>query len=500
MEDAELERAIQVRGKALLEDVQPERLITLTPAWWQEQMLTWANSDPAFRVKLLQFVDVLPSLRTSSAIADHVRQYFRDGGPAVTELGANLASRKPFRPVLSRVVRSGVHAMANRFIAGETPEESLPHLRELAESGVAHTVDLLGEATLSDDEAEVYTNRYIELVRTLAGEAGDWDVTAAIHQPCISIKLSALTAHFEPAAPQATAASLRPRLERVFGAARECGALVYVDMEQYRYRDLVHHVFASVLGDGEFASWEGAGIVVQAYLRDAEADIERLETLARHRGTPISVRLVKGAYWDEETIIAEQEGHAVPVFEHKAETDASFERCTARLLEAHPHLRPAFASHHPRSVAQAMVRAELAGVPREDIEFQVLYGMAEGLRAAIVRQGYRTRVYVPSGEIIPGMAYLVRRLLENTSNESWLLHRHEQPDASVLEPPGVDLPRNRKRQRHKAGSATIPMRSFTSSRNGKPCGEQWRRRRSASGGHGLLSLMAGQSKPPNGTK
>lgn len=440
MENTGLETAIQERGKVLLADIKPERLITLTPAWWQEQMLTWANSDPAFRVKLLQFVDVLPSLRTSAAVADHVRQYFRDGGPAVTELGANLASRKPFRPVLSRVVRGGVHAMADRFIAGETPAESIPHLRDLASEGVAHTVDLLGEATLSDAEAEVYTDRYEDLVRTLAREAARWDADPAIRQPCISIKLSALTAHFEPAAPEATAASLRPRLERVFGAARECGALVYVDMEQFRYRDLVHHVFADVLASGDFASWDGAGIVVQAYLRDAEADIERLQSLSQRRGAPIHVRLVKGAYWDEETIVAEQEGHAVPVFERKAETDASFERCTARLVAAYPHLKPAIASHHPRSVAQAMVRLEAAGLPRDDVEFQVLYGMAEGLRGAVVRQGYRTRVYVPSGEIIPGMAYLVRRLLENTSNESWLLHRHEQPDASVLESSDLDPP------------------------------------------------------------
>lgn len=434
-EASSVEAAIQERGRLLLERIEPTRLINLTPAWWQERMLAWANADPDFRVKLLQFVDVLPALRSSRAVADHVRQYFEHAGPVVASAGAGLASRRMLRPVLSRAVRRGVHAMASRFIAGATPEEALPHLSELANAGTGFTVDLLGEATLSDDEAEVYTQRYVALIESLAEESARWHGPRAVVQPNISVKLSALTAHFEAAAPDATADEIAPRLRRIFDCARKRDAFVYIDMEQYRYRALVHHVVARMIGSGDYAGWDGVGMVVQAYLRDASSDIERLEALARQRGAPITVRLVKGAYWDEETILAEQEGHPVPVFEDKAATDENFERCTERLIAAYPDLRPAFASHHPRSVAQAMVRAEAAGLPGDDVEFQMLYGMAEGLRKAVADVGYRTRVYVPSGEIIPGMAYLVRRLLENTSNESWLLHRHEQPDEDVLEPP-----------------------------------------------------------------
>ena len=161
-------------------------------------------------------------------------------------------------------------------------------------------------------------------------------------------------------------------------------------------------------------------------------DIARVERLARARGTPIVVRLVKGAYWDEETVLARQESRQSPVFLAKAATDASFERCTERLLAAWPHLRPAFGTHNPRSIVQAMVRAETAGVPNDLVEFQMLYGMAEGLRKAVHAAGYRTRVYVPVGAIIPGMAYLVRRLLENTSNQSWFMHRHEEGDPADL--------------------------------------------------------------------
>lgn len=436
----ETEDAIQARGRDLLNRIEPVRLFTLTPAWWQEQMLSWANADPDFRVKLLQFVDVLPALRTSAAVADHVRQYFRDAGPAITSAGAGLASRRVMRPVLSRAVRRGIHTMAERFIAGATPSEALPHLRRLTESGAGHTVDLLGEATLSDAEADGYTERYVSLIETLAGAAPDWPGDTFSRAPNISVKLSALAPHFEPAAPEATADALGQRLRRIFEAARRHDVFVYIDMEQYRYRDLIHHVAERELGDGPFADWPGAGMVVQAYLRDAADDVARLGALAARRGTPLHIRLVKGAYWDEETIVAKQEGHPVPVFEDKSETDANFEHCTGLLLDWYPRLRPAFASHHPRSVAQAMVRAEAAGVPVNGMEFQMLYGMAEGLRRAVVDAGYRTRVYVPTGEIIPGMAYLVRRLLENTSNASWLLHRHEQPDASVLEPPGPAEP------------------------------------------------------------
>ncbi|HEX6031048.1 MAG TPA: proline dehydrogenase family protein, partial [Tepidiformaceae bacterium] len=125
-------------------------------------------------------------------------------------------------------------------------------------------------------------------------------------------------------------------------------------------------------------------------------------------------------------------GHDVPVFEEKEATDLNFERCTQALVDAYPHLRPAFGTHNPRSISQAMVRAERAGVAQGQIEFQMLYGMAEGLRKAVLSMGYRTRVYVPAGEIVPGMAYLVRRLLENTSNESWLMHRHEEGEPEDL--------------------------------------------------------------------
>jgi RHH-type proline utilization regulon transcriptional repressor/proline dehydrogenase/delta 1-pyrroline-5-carboxylate dehydrogenase len=434
--DHDIEAIIQERGRALLAAIEPEGLVRLSPDWWQERVLGWATNDPDTRRRLLQFVDVLPALRTRAAVADHIRQYFRADRHRVARLGAAAAGERIFRPVLSRVVREGVFAMAGRFIAAEDASGALLALTALTREGAGFTVDILGEATLSDAEADAVRDRYLAVLRALAGGG---ERRPAGWQANVSLKLSALAPRFEPAAPEATFAALKPRLFAILRFARETGAAVNVDMEQYRYRNLVHVVLGRAARAEEFRAWEGLGTVVQAYLRDAEDDIARLRDLARERGAPLTVRLVKGAYWDEEMALAAQEDRPPPVFREKGATDANYERCTSALIAAHPDLRAAFGTHNPRSIAQAMARAERAGLAKDAIEFQVLFGMAEGVRKATARQGYRTRVYAPIGEVVPGMAYLVRRLLENTSNESWFVNRHERGSPEeLLAPPAAD--------------------------------------------------------------
>ncbi len=366
-------------------------------------------------------MDVLPTLRSTKAVADHVRQYFRDTHRPLLETASGLASATVFRPILSQVVRQGVFAMAGRFLAGATPEEAIHALGKLVHNGVGYSVDLLGEETLSDAEADSYLERYVQLLATLSDAELEprGDVWAAVPPVNVSIKLSALCPHLEPAAPEWVSKAASIRLRVILRSAIQHGAFINFDMEQYRYRDLVETAFADLLFEPEFAAYTNAGIVVQAYLRDAEAQIARLRQLAERRGAPISVRLVKGAYWDEERIVAEQNGWPLPIYAEKADTDDSFDRCADALLASWPHLRPAFGTHNPHSVAHAAIRARAAGLRHADIEFQMLYGMAEGLRLRIAEEGWRTRVYVPVGQVIPGMAYLVRRLLENTSNQAW---------------------------------------------------------------------------------
>jgi RHH-type proline utilization regulon transcriptional repressor/proline dehydrogenase/delta 1-pyrroline-5-carboxylate dehydrogenase len=439
-----VEAEVQALGRKLLVAAEKREALVLTPDWWQQRMLNWATTDPEFRVKLLRFVDVLPTLRSARAVAEHVRLYFRHDAPALIEVGSELAAQPLFRPVVSRVVREGVYAMAHRFIAGETAEQAVPRLQELASHGTAYTIDLLGEATLSEQEADAYAQRYAELIEVLAGRAPGpaGELWQGVPRVNVSLKLSALCSQFEAAAPERVFEVVAARLRHLLRLARERGAFINVDMEQHRFKDLVHHCFRTALCEPEFRAFADVGIVVQAYLKEAEEDVARLEALARERGTPFSIRLVKGAYWEEERIVASQNEWDVPVYEDKEGTDASFERCTGALLAAWPYLRPAFGTHNPRSIAQAIVKAGEHGLGRHDLEFQMLYGMADELRGAVAKEGYRTRVYVPVGAVIPGMAYLVRRLLENTSNQAWFMQEPDSasPDDVLREPKPGEAP------------------------------------------------------------
>ncbi len=191
-------------------------------------------------------------------------------------------------------------------------------------------------------------------------------------------------------------------------------------MEQYEYRSLSYELFQRVLAEPEFRDWPDVGIVVQTYQPDAEAELRMLRDWVESRGTPITIRLVKGAYWDYEVLTARRLGWPEPVFLRKWQSDAMYERCTRFLMENHETLRPAFGSHNIRSLAHAIAAAEVLGVPPAGFELQTLHGMGDVIQSALVARGHRVRVYTPYGAMLPGMAYLVRRLLENTSNESFL--------------------------------------------------------------------------------
>ena len=197
-------------------------------------------------------------------------------------------------------------------------------------------------------------------------------------------------------------------------------AHVHVDMEQYSVKDLTYNIFKEVAYEPEFRDWRDFGIVSQAYLKETEADLEELLRWVRQRGTPIVVRLVKGAYWDYEVLFAGQMDWPIPVWTKKPQSDACYERCTRFLMANHEWLVPAIGSHNARSLAHAMAAAEQAGAQPDAWEAQVLHGMAGPLQEALTRMGRRVRVYTPYGAMLPGMAYLVRRLLENTSNDSFL--------------------------------------------------------------------------------
>jgi RHH-type proline utilization regulon transcriptional repressor/proline dehydrogenase/delta 1-pyrroline-5-carboxylate dehydrogenase len=212
-------------------------------------------------------------------------------------------------------------------------------------------------------------------------------------------------------------------------------------MEQYVYKDLTLAILKDLLMEEEFRSRTDIGVTLQGYLRESEADLQGLIDWAKERGYPVTVRLVKGAYWDQETIKAVQQDWQQPVYNEKTATDANFERMTQLLLENHDYLYAAIGSHNVRSQAKAIAIAESLNIPRRRFELQVLYGMGDRLAKALVQRGHRVRVYAPYGKLLPGMAYLIRRLLENTANSSFLRQSlEEKPIEELLAPPTPENP------------------------------------------------------------
>ena len=242
----------------------------------------------------------------------------------------------------------------------------------------------------------------------------------------VSLKLSALEGRLDPVNAAGCVARLKEKVLPLFLLAKAGNVFLNVDLENWQLHGITYDLFEEILAHPELKSWPHVGIVVQAYLRSAPGDVERLLALARKRGAPITVRLVKGAYWDYEVAMSRQWGLPCPVLTSKAATDAQYEALSRRLLENHMHLAPAFGSHNLRSLVHALVAAGDLRVPPAAFEIQMLYGMAEPERKVLRARGHRLRVYSPVGALLPGMAYLVRRLLENTSNAGFLRQSHHE--------------------------------------------------------------------------
>jgi RHH-type proline utilization regulon transcriptional repressor/proline dehydrogenase/delta 1-pyrroline-5-carboxylate dehydrogenase len=406
--------------------------LLFSPEWFDERMMDLGMGDEALKVQLFRFIDTLPYLTTPEAVARHLREYAAEAGSHLPGWMRWGFRRLPDNGMIGRLVawtaRSNARRMARRFIAGTNVPEAVEAVTRLRKKSLAFTIDLLGEATITEAEADHVLKQYLDLVEGLSRQVNaqpevpliDRDAEGPLPRVNVSVKLSALYSQFDPIDPAGTSAAVRARLRPILRAARDRGAFVNFDMEQYAFKDATLQIFREILAEGEFHDWPDAGIAIQAYLRDSEADLEHLRDWAAKRGVGVTVRLVKGAYWDYETVIAAQQDWPVPVWTRKWETDACFERCTRLLMENHRHLRPAIGSHNVRSMAYALALAEVNGLPPGRLEFQMLYGMGGPIKQALVGMGQRVRIYTPYGQLLPGMAYLVRRLLENTSNDSFL--------------------------------------------------------------------------------
>jgi RHH-type proline utilization regulon transcriptional repressor/proline dehydrogenase/delta 1-pyrroline-5-carboxylate dehydrogenase len=375
-----------------------------------DKAMDLASQDAELKAALFRFVDVVPACRNVDDLARHLTAFLEevDTRPPPIQVAMRMGTNAAGRKALGAAAAAGVRHMAHRFIVGETPKDALPVLRQLWRRGIHTSVDLLGEATVTQAEADRYAARCADALDQLAA-ADPPDAN-------LSVKVSALTPLLRPDAPERGKADAAPRLRDLLRRARQAGAHLHIDMESLDTREATTDLVLDLLAEPEFEDGPSAGVVLQAYLRDAPELLDRL--IAQPR--PLVVRLVKGAYWDHEVVEARQHGWSVPVFEEKAESDRTFELLTRRLLEARPHLRPAIASHNLRSVAHAIAYNRRLGAGDKDVEFQILRGLGDDLQDALAAQGFKVRAYCPVGDLVAGMAYLVRRLLENTSNESFL--------------------------------------------------------------------------------
>jgi RHH-type proline utilization regulon transcriptional repressor/proline dehydrogenase/delta 1-pyrroline-5-carboxylate dehydrogenase len=443
-----LERAIRRIGESLDAQCRDHKPTVFSPRRWSNALLNQCMKDETFKVQLFRFIDVLPSLQNDEQVARLLEEYFGKSMPmesvlqwgmkalSATSLGAKLGAKS---------IRHQVLSMARSFMAGGSVTDAIPTLGELWSHRLGYSVDLLGEATVNEREADLYRDRCLEALQQLHRESAKWptdsrlehDHLGTIPRTQLSLKISALYSQIDPAAPEASYAGVAARLRPILNLAMRLPASITFDMEQAELKDFILMMFMRVLSEETYRSYPYAGIAMQAYMHDTPKDLAHLIEWVRHRGVPTGIRLVKGAYWDADTIRYRQRAWPLPVLEQKSATDAQYEALTRVLLRHTDVIRPAFGTHNLRSVAHAQAAAEAAGLPMEACEFQMIFGMAEPLQAAVAAGGYRVRIYTPVGDLLPGMAYLVRRLLENTSNESFLRKQYAEAESleSLLAPP-----------------------------------------------------------------
>ena len=476
---SEIDALTHSLGREMFARMRGSRPWVFQAEWWEERLMQQCMGNERLKVQAFRFIDALPMImHDDKLIAQHLREYFAalvpsngsattrhrdrraENRAALAELESDrgdgllrwLSGRMNFQRLdeprarfFAFVARRASQAMAARFIAGSNIRDVGRAILRLRQQRMAFSVDVLGETAISRAECDVYAGVYDELITELPRQALRWKSIALIDsadgQPIprinVSVKLSSLHAGLDAIAPDDAKRVLKERLRPLLRKGIDAGAHVHIDTEHYAIKDITLAICREIFMEREFRDYPHLGVVLQAYLRDCERDVAETIDWARRRGTPIWVRLVKGAYWDTETVLAEQRHWPYPVWGQKWESDACFERVSRTLLQNHAHTRVAVASHNIRSLAHAMALKRLWDIPSSDFELQMLFGMGNPIKRAVVAMGERCRVYTPYGELIPGMAYLIRRLLENTANESFLAHsvNDDTPEEELLSDP-----------------------------------------------------------------
>lgn len=454
-------------------------------AWWLERMTQLVDRDERLKGRSFAFVDCLPSLRTNADVFRHLGEYLNPEYvdlPKIVHACLKPATLQAVREdLIGWGARFGATQMANRFITGYDVPSVLRTLERLRRDGMNFTLDVLGESTTSYAQAERYVGVYHDLVDSVSDVVNAWpenpildrDSNGPMPRVNLSVKLTGFDPHFDSIDPARSIRVASDRLRPLLRRARNAGASVNIDMESTKHREITFDLFKALVMEDEFRDWEHISIVIQAYLRSGESDLASVLEFAKKRGTRFAIRLVKGAYWDAETAAAVKNYQTPPVWTNKWESDACYERMAGVMLRHRAFIRPTFASHNVRTLAFVIAKAEALGLTPFDFELQQLFGMGDPLKAALVALGQSLRVYAPYGDLMPGMAYLIRRLLENTSNDGFLKqsftdrlsHETLLADPAVAQPPSAPLPtrvyQNTNPEETMASFTNAPMTSFT---------------------------------------
>jgi len=402
---------------ALIED-------KITPANWDEH---FGQSDS--------------TLVNASTFALSMTQKVLDQAGSSGPLDAlHGAIRRLGEPVIRAAVRRAMKELGNQFVLGESMDEALKRARKWSADGATFSYDMLGEAALTWHDADRYFAAYEAAIGAIAAHARGRDMR---DNPGLSIKLSALHPRYEMAKHAECVPALAERVGQLARAAKAANIGLNIDAEEAYRLGLSLDMIALVLGDPALAGWDGFGVVVQAFGRRASFVIDWLHALAEHHDRRIMIRLVKGAYWDSEIKRAQMDGVPdFPVFTSKSATDVSYICCAAQLLRRSDRIYPQFATHNAHSVSAIL---EMAG-NQSDFEFQRLHGMGEPLHTALLKnEKVRSRIYAPVGRHRELLAYLVRRLLENGANSSFVnqLANHDVPAEAIAADPFEALAEDR---------------------------------------------------------
>lgn len=382
---------------------------------------------------------------------------------AKSERPTNLLKRMVVRsgePVIRQALRQAMRILGNQFVLGRTIKEALERAEPMEAKGYRFSYDMLGEAAKTAKDAERYFQRYMEALEAVGKAAGPMvsqHPDALMGRPSLSVKLSAIHPRYEPGKERRLSRELLPRIVELAAAARARGIAITIDAEEQDRLDLSLDLFARALTDPNLEGWHGLGLAVQAYGKRAIPVLRWLRRLAHRTGKRLPVRLVKGAYWDSEIKWAQERGFSdYPVFTRKLHTDVSYLACMRLLLSDQQAFYPQFATHNAHTVAAAYVAAVDA-----PYEFQRLHGMGEALYEEVVgpsKLNRPCRVYAPVGGHEDLLAYLVRRLLENGANTSFVnrLADEEAPVAEIIRDPVEAAEREREMPPDSLPSLPLP--------------------------------------------